>query len=363
MKYIDEFRDPQLARKLLANIRAGSKQQVCFMEFCGGHTHAIFRHGLRQMLPPTVKLRSGPGCPVCVTADADIDLAIALARLPDVILTTFGDMIRVPGSHGSLQAAKAEGADVRIVYSPLDALQIARENPARTVVFLGVGFETTTPGVAASVLEAEAGGLDNFYLLSLHKLTPPATRAILDAGEIRLTGVIGPGHVTTIIGSQAWEFLPREYGVPCAVAGFEPLDILRAVAGMVEMVEAGHPGVANTYSRGVRPEGNRTALGIMDRVFEVCEADWRGLGRVPASGLALRAEYARFDAALAFPVEVGPTRGHSGCRCGEVLRGMVEPPDCLLFRRVCTPAHPVGPCMVSAEGACAAWFKYGGVDV
>jgi hydrogenase expression/formation protein HypD len=363
MKYIDEFRDPQLARKLLANIQAGSKQQVRFMEFCGGHTHAIFRHGLRQMLPSTVELRSGPGCPVCVTADADIDQTIALVSLPGVILATFGDMIRVPGSHGSLQAAKAEGADVRIVYSPLDALQIARENPARTVVFLGVGFETTAPGVAASVLEADAGGLGNFYLLSLHKLTPPATRAILDAGEVRLAGIIGPGHVTTIIGSRAWEFLPREYGVPCAVAGFEPLDILRAVAEMVEMVEAGRPGVANTYSRGVRPEGNRTALGIMERVFELREADWRGLGRVPASGLALRPEYARFDAALAFPVEVGPTRGHSGCRCGDVLRGVLDPPECPLFRRVCTPAHPVGPCMVSAEGACSAWFKYGGVDV
>ncbi|HUX77169.1 MAG TPA: hydrogenase formation protein HypD [Anaerolineae bacterium] len=363
MKYIDEFRDPQLARKLLASIRTRSKRPVRFMEFCGGHTHAIFRHGLRQMLPPTVELRSGPGCPVCVTANADIDRAIALASEPRVVMATFGDMLRVPGSHGSLQTARAEGADVRVVYSPLDALQIAHGCPERAVVFLGVGFETTAPGVAASILEAEAGGLDNFYVLSLHKLTPPATRAILDAGEVRLAGIIGPGHVTTVIGSRAWEFLPRDYGVPCAVAGFEPLDILRAVAAMVEMAESGQPGVVNAYSRGVRPEGNRTALGIMRRVFEVGEAEWRGLGRVPASGLALRPEYARFDAARAFPVDPGPAREHAGCRCGDVLRGVVEPPDCPLFRRACTPAQPIGPCMVSAEGACAAWYRYGEVDV
>ena len=363
MKYIDEFRDPQLARKLLANIRARSTQPVRFMEFCGGHTHAIFRHGLRQMLPPTVELRSGPGCPVCVTANADLDRAIALAKLPGVILATFGDMLKVPGSYGPLQAARADGADVRVVYSALDALQIARDHPERAVIFLGVGFETTAPTVAAALLEADAEGLENFYVLSLHKLTPPAACAILDAGEVRLSGIIGPGHVTTVIGSEAWEFLPRGYGVPCAVAGFEPLDILRAVAMLVEMVEDGQPAVANAYSRSVRPEGNRTALGIMQRVFEVREADWRGLGCVPASGLMLRREVARFDAALAFPVDPGLTREHKGCRCGDVLRGTVEPPDCPLFRRVCTPVHPVGPCMVSAEGACAAWYRYGGAGI
>ena len=363
MKFIDEFRDPRLARKLVANIQARSTRPVRFMEFCGGHTHAIFRHGLRQMLPPTVELRSGPGCPVCVTANTDLDRAIALAKLPGVILATFGDMLKVPGSHGSLQTARAEGADVRVVYSALDALQIARDHPERAVIFLGVGFETTAPTVAAAILEAEAEGLDNFYVLSLHKLTPPATRAILDAGEVRLSGIIGPGHVTTVIGSRAWEFLPQDYSVPCAVAGFEPLDILRAVAALVEMAEDGRPAVVNAYSRSVRPEGNRVALEIMQRVFEVSEADWRGLGRVPASGLALRSKYVRFDAALAFPVDPGPTREHKGCRCGDVLRGTVEPPECSLFRRVCTPARPVGPCMVSAEGACAAWYQYGETGV
>ena len=425
MKYIDEFRDPALARQLLADIRVRSQRPVRFMEFCGGHTHAIFRHGLRQMLPPTVELRSGPGCPVCVTASADLDRAIAMAALPGIILVTFGDMLKVPGSLGSLQTARAAGADVRIVYSVLDALKIAHEHPERPVIFLGVGFETTAPTVAASVLEAEAEGLGNYYVFSLHKLTPPATRAILNpprppyrggvegtgsysppiggtgaysppiggtgaysspiegagaysppigkagsysppiggAGGVRLAGIIGPGHVTTVIGSQAWEFLPRDYGVPCAVAGFEPLDILQAVAALVEMAESGQPAVVNAYSRSVRPEGNRIALDVMVRVFEVDDAEWRGLGRVPASGLKLRSEYARFDAALAFPVEPGPAREAAGCRCGDVLRGTLEPPECPLFRRLCTPARPVGPCMVSAEGACAAWYRYGEANV
>jgi hydrogenase expression/formation protein HypD len=363
MKYIDEFRDPGLARRLLARIEARSRRPVRLMEFCGGHTHAIFRYGLRQMLPPTVELRSGPGCPVCVTASADLDWAIALAKLPGVILTTFGDMLKVPGSRGSLQTARAEGADVRIVYSTLDALQIAGENLGRSVVFLGVGFETTAPTVAASIVEAAAKGLENFFVFSLHKLTPPATRAILDAGEVRLSGIIGPGHVTTVIGSDAWQFLPRDYSVPVAVAGFEPLDILQAVAELVEIAEAGHPELVNVYSRSVRPEGNRTARSVMERVFDVSEAEWRGLGRVPASGLTLRPEYARFDAAAAFPVELDPPQEPGGCRCGDVLRGAVEPPDCSLFRRVCTPAQPVGPCMVSAEGACAAWYRYGEADV
>lgn len=359
MKYVDEFRDPRLARKLLANIEARSTRPARFMEFCGGHTHAIFRHGLRQMLPPTVALRSGPGCPVCVTADADIDRAIALAKLPGVILTTFGDMLKVPGSQGSLQTARAEGADVRIVYSTLDALQIARDNPERPVVFLGIGFETTAPTVAASVLEASTTGIDNIYILSLHKLTPPATRAILDAGEVALDGVIGPGHVTTVIGSSAWEFLPREYGVPCAVAGFEPLDILEAVRELVEMTEAGQPAVVNSYSRSVLPDGNRTAQAVMHRVFEISDADWRGLGRVPASGLSLRSEWRQYDAECQFPMEIAPPRQHKGCRCGDVLRGTIEPAGCALFGQTCTPAYPIGPCMVSSEGACAAWYRYG----
>ncbi len=359
MKYIDEFRDPTLARRLLDDIAALSIQPANLMEFCGGHTHAIFKFGIRQLLPPTVRLLSGPGCPVCVTANADLDRAIAVARLPEVITATFGDMIKVPGSRASLQQARAEGADVRIVYSTLDAVQIAQHNPERSIVFLGVGFETTAPTVAAAVLQAEALGLTNFYVLSMHKLTPPATQAILNAGEVRLSGIIGPGHVTTVIGSNAWQFLPRDHGIPVAVAGFEPLDILRAVRSLVEQVESDRPTVTNTYSRSVRPEGNRTAVGTMYRVFEVSAAIWRGFGAVPDSGLSLRQEFSRFDARCAFAVDPGPVREHQGCRCGEVLRGVITPPECPLFRRACTPQNPIGPCMVSAEGACAAFFMYG----
>lgn len=359
MKYIDEFRDPKLAGKLLDRIKSRSTQPVQFMEFCGGHTHAIMRYGLRSLLPSTVMLRSGPGCPVCVTANADLDRAIALARVPGLILTTFGDMIRVPGSNCTLQDAKAGGADVRVVYSALDALRMARENSGRPVVFLGVGFETTAPTIAAAILQAEAEGLENFSVLSLHKLTPPATRAILEAGEVSLGGIIGPGHVTTIVGADAWRFLPAEYGVPVAVAGFEPLDILRAIADLVEMVEAGRPAVTNSYARSVTREGNPTALGVMEQVFAPAAATWRGLGTVPDSGLAIRPAFARFDARRLFDIDPGPTREHPGCLCGDVLRGTVRPPECPLFGRACTPAQPIGPCMVSAEGACAAYYQFG----
>ena len=359
MKYIDEFRDPELARNLLAEISTRSVKHISLMEFCGGHTHAILRSGLRQLLPPTIEMLSGPGCPVCVTAAADLDRAIALARVPGVILATFGDMIRVPGSQGSLSSAKAVGADVRIVYSTLDALRIARENPGSPVIFLGVGFETTAPTVAASVLQAEAEGIENYHILSLHKLTPPATRAILDGGETSLSGIIGPGHVTTVIGADAWRFLPEDYGTPCAVAGFEPLDILSGVAKLVEMIEEGRPAVANTYRRSARPNGNTAALETMNRVFEVDAAEWRGLGMVPASGLHIRDDLSHRDAARVYPMEVESVVKPKGCRCGDVLRGVLNPVDCPLFSSRCTPENPLGPCMVSAEGACAAYYRYG----
>jgi hydrogenase expression/formation protein HypD len=355
---LEGFRDPQLARTLLDAIRARSTRPARLMEFCGGHTHAILRFGIPALLPETVSLRSGPGCPVCVTAAVDLDRAIALAQVPEVILTTFGDMIRVPGSRTSLAQAKAAGADVRVVYSPLDALRLAQDNPTRPVIFLGVGFETTAPMVASVVLAAEAAQVENFFLYSTHKLTPPATRAILDSGEVALDGVIGPGHVTTIIGSRAWRFLPEDYQMPCAVAGFEPVDILQAVLSLVEMVEEKRPAVANVYARTVQPEGNPAAQAALARVFDVATAEWRGFGAIPVSGLALREAYARFDAAARFPVEVAPARESPGCRCGDVLRGIILPPECPLFARVCTPRTPVGPCMVSAEGACAAYYQY-----
>lgn len=357
--FLERFRDPVRARMLAEAIHARSTRQVRLMEFCGGHTHAILRYGIPDLLPSTVELRSGPGCPVCVTSAADLDRAIALAQVSGAILTTFGDMVRVPGSRGaSLAQARAQGADVRVVYSPLDALQIARENPQRPVIFLGVGFETTAPMVASAVLAAEAEGVQNFYVFSTHKLTPPATCAILDAGEVALDGIIGPGHVTTVIGTQAWRFLPDRYGVPCAIAGFEPFDILQAILALVEMAEARQPEVFNAYSRSTRREGNPAARGAMEQVFEIADAEWRGFGVIPASGLRFREAYARFDAARVFPVEVAPAHELPGCRCGEVLRGVLRPPECPLFARACTPQNPVGPCMVSAEGACAAYYQY-----
>lgn len=364
MKYIDEFRDPALARRLIAQIHATASRfdntrSIRLMEFCGGHTHAISRFGLRELLASAIELRSGPGCPVCVTSAADLDLAIAMADVPDMILATFGDMVRVPGSRRqTLQAAAARGADVRIVYSPLDALDIARQHPQQEVVFLGVGFETTTPGIAAALLQAETDSVPNFSVLSLHKLTPPATRAILDAGELALDGIIGPGHVSSIIGSDAWGFLPRDYHIPCAISGFEPLDILSAIAALVQAVVADEPAVINTYARGVRPEGNPIAQQLLAQVFEVGPANWRGFGVIPDSGLVLRETFSHRDAARLFPVDLTPAKEPPGCRCGDVLRGVIAPTECALFRRVCSPRNPIGPCMVSAEGACAAYFQY-----
>jgi hydrogenase expression/formation protein HypD len=359
MRLTDRFRDPEAARAVAEAIRARSTRPVRLMEFCGGHTHAILRFGIPSLLPETVDLRSGPGCPVCVTSAGDLDRAIALARVPGVILTSFGDMIRVPGSHTSLAQAKAEGADVRVVYSPLDALEVARQNPERPVIFLGVGFETTAPMVASAVLTAQREGLDNFTVFSTHKLTPPATLAILDAGEVALDGVIGPGHVTTVIGSDAWRFLPDDYGMPCAIAGFEPLDLLRAILALVTMAEEGDPRVDNTYARSVKAGGNPSAQQALERVFEVSDAEWRGFGPVPRSGLRVRDAYARFDAGRQFSVEVAPAREPPGCRCGDVLRAVLLPPECPLFAKTCTPQKPIGPCMVSAEGACAAYYRYG----
>jgi hydrogenase expression/formation protein HypD len=363
-EHFDRTGSPEDARRLVSLIAGRSRRPVQIMEFCGGHTHAILKYGLRHVLPQTVMLLSGPGCPVCVTARADIDTAIALASTPGVILATFGDMMRVPGSDGTLLASRAQGADVRVVYSSRNALDIARSNPGRQVVFLGIGFETTAPTVAAAVQEAEKAKAENFSVLSLHKLTPPAMKAVLESGRVRIDGIIGPGHVTTIIGAAAWDFLPRDYGIPCAIAGFEPLDILHAIYSLVDMIERRQPAVSNTYARSVDARGNRTAQNLMATVFETCEASWRGLGRVPRSGLALRPEYAAFDAAVRFATQVAPPPRPSeeapkGCRCGEILRGVAVPTQCPLFGAACTPERPVGPCMVSSEGACAAYIRYG----
>ena len=329
------------------------------MEFCGGHTTTIFRYGIRQVLPKTIEMVSGPGCPICVTANADLDKAIALAQIPDVIIATFGDMLKVPGSYSSLQEVKAGGANVRMVYSTMDALNLAEENPAKSVVFLGIGFETTAPTIAASILQAEEEGIRNYYVLSMHKLCPPVIQAILDSGEVKLHGMICPGHVSAIIGSHPWEFIARDYGIPCVVSGFEPIDILQCVDMLVAQIENGEAKVEIAYRRGVRPEGNQQALKLMGQVFEPCPAQWRGMGEVPDSGLKLSKEYQHFDAELAFDIDPGPTYEPKGCICGDILRGVKTPLDCTLFGKACTPEYPVGPCMVSSEGSCSAYYLYG----
>jgi hydrogenase expression/formation protein HypD len=360
VRFITEFRRPELAEGLISQIRHNSRSKARFMEFCGGHTVTIFRYGIRQALPKTLEMVSGPGCPVCVTANADLDKAIALSRIPEVIITTFGDMLKVPGSHSSLEEAKASGADVRTVYSTTDALKIARENPDRSVVFLGIGFETTAPTVAASILKAEEAGMGNYYVLAMHKLCPPAIRAILDSGETRLEGLICPGHVSAIIGAHPWELVAHDYHIPCVISGFEPLDILQAVSMLVMQVEKQEARVEIAYRRGVRPEGNPEALRIMDAVFEPGPAQWRGLGKIDDSGLKLRSKYQRFDAELAFDIVTEPAQEPQGCLCGEILRGVSSPLECPLFGKACTPEHPVGPCMVSSEGSCSAFYLYGG---
>ena len=359
MKFISEYRDAEVGKRLVARIRQRSTRPARLMEFCGGHTVSIAKHGIRQLLPSTIEMLSGPGCPVCVTANADLDKAIALTWLPDVIVATFGDMIKVPASRSSLQQAKAEGGDVRIVYSTQDALEIAQHNPSKSVVFIGIGFETTAPTVAASVLQAEQQGIDNYYVLSQHKLCPPVIKALLDSGEVKLDGIVCPGHVSAVIGSYPYEFIPRGYGIACVVAGFEPLDILLCVDMLVAQIESGEPRVEIAYRRGVKPEGNKVALELMYKVFEVCDGNWRGIGVVPESGLRLREEYRHYDAEHAFQIAPGEPVEPKGCICGDILRGVKTPLDCKLFRAVCNPEHPVGPCMVSSEGSCAAYYQYG----
>jgi hydrogenase expression/formation protein HypD len=319
---------------------------------------AIFKHGLRQLLPPNIEMLSGPGCPVCVTASADLDKAIALGKLPGVIITSFGDMVRVPGSRSSLQQAKAEGADVRIVYSAQDAITIARENPEKSVVFIGIGFETTAPTIAASILQAGQEKIRNYYVLSLHKVCPPIMKAILDLGEVRLDGIICPGHVSTVIGSLPYRFIADDYRIACAVSGFEPVDILLAVDSLVGQIESGQPKVDIAYRRGVKPEGNPAALRLMEKVFETGDGNWRGIGVVPESGLQIKPEYEKYDADKHFNVSVEPACEPKGCICGSILRGVSTPPECKLFRETCTPEHPVGPCMVSSEGSCATYYQY-----
>lgn len=334
------------------------KRGMTFMEVCGSHTMAIARHGLRALFPEGVRMVSGPGCPVCVTPVEDIDRAIAVARLPGVIVATFGDMVRVPGSESSLEQARAEGADVRIVYSPADALALAEEFPRRTVIFVGVGFETTAPAVAATLVMAKKRRIANFFVLSFFKTVPNALQALL-AHDADIDGFLLPGHVSAIIGSHPYEFLATDHQVPGVIAGFEPDDILRSVRMLAAMVSGGDHRIVIDYKRVVRPEGNPAARAMMASVFSPGDARWRGIGTIASSGLVLSSAYSAFDAREIFPVELPAPREHPGCLCGEVMLGRREPDQCPQFARECDPSHPSGPCMVSSEGACAAAYNYG----
>jgi len=354
--------ETRLARGLIEEIHRNSKHPVRLMEFCGGHTVAILKFGLRQLLPPTVQLFSGPGCPVCVTSVRDIDKIIALSQQPGVITATFGDLLRVPGSHSSLQQSRAMGNDIRVVYSALEALDMARQCPEKTVVMIGIGFETTAPTIAASLLQAQKENLRNYKVLSLHKITPPVIQALLAAGEVRIDGIICPGHVSAIIGARPYDFIPSRFNIACAITGFKLLDILEGISSLVKQIEEGRAEVVIAYRSAVRPEGNLTALSLLDSVFEVTGAEWRGIGRVARSGYKINNTFREFDAAEFYKLSPSGQGEPAGCLCGDILRGVRLPADCRLFGRSCIPEHPVGPCMVSAEGACSAYYLYGGLN-
>jgi len=357
LKYIDEFRDKRLIAKVAGRIRnvADPGRVYTFMEVCGTHTTAIFRFGLRELLPDNIRLVSGPGCPVCVTPNDYLDKAIAIAKLDGVTVATFGDMMRVPGSRSSLELEKAKGASIRAVYSTGDALKLARKDPARQIVFLGVGFETTAPTVAASILEAKREGLRNYSVLCGHKTMPSCLAALLDGGEVNVDGFLLPGHVSAVIGTKPYRFLAERYHKRCVVAGFEPCDVMEAILMLIKQPK---PVVEIQYSRIIGSGGNALARGVMEKVFSKTSSLWRGMGRVAGSGLAIRREFAFYDAEKRFKPKVAASREPKGCLCGDVLKGIKMPPECRLFAKACTSEHPVGACMVSSEGTCAAYFKY-----
>ena len=358
MKYLDEYRDVKIAHALAAEIRRRSTRPWVLMEICGGQTHTLMRYGIDDLLGESVQLVHGPGCPVCVTPLEMIDRAIALARLPDVMLVSYGDMLRVPGSETDLFHVKAEGGDVRVVYSPTDAVELARSQPGRQVVFFAIGFETTAPAHAMVVLQAERLGLRNFSLLVSHVLVPPAIRTLLSSPKNRVQGFIAPGHVCTVVGMRDYDDLVREFHVPIVVGGFEPIDLLEAIHMLVAQLEEGRAEVENQYSRSVQYEGNRPAQDAVARVFEVSDRKWRGIGPIPESGLQLKEKYAAFDAERLFDLEDVCAEEPSECISAEVLLGLKKPTDCSAFGTRCTPEKPLGAPMVSSEGACAAYYQY-----
>lgn len=358
LAYAEEYRDPDIARHLVRRIQDACHGPVRLMEVCGTHTMAIFRHGIRALLPDAITLLSGPGCPVCVTAQGDIDAFVELSRREDVILATFGDLMRVPGSGSSLQAESAAGADVRVVYSAMDAVDLARREPGRQVVFLGVGFETTAPTIAAAILAARQMEVTNFSVYCAHKTVPAALDALMNNPDVKIDGFLLPGHVSVIIGLDAYKPFFNRHHTAAVVAGFEPVDILRGVLELATMLSGAAPALANAYPRAVTDQGNAQAVRVMDQVFEPCGATWRGLGKIAGSGLAIRPEFAAFDAVQRFALAVSDAPEPRGCACGDILSGIRTPPECALFRKLCTPMNPVGPCMVSSEGTCAAYYRF-----
>jgi hydrogenase expression/formation protein HypD len=370
MKYVDEFRDPDKARRLLREIGTVlTKIEVCrhrplaLMEVCGGHTHAIFKFGIETMLPEAIELVHGPGCPVCVLPIGRVDDCVALAETPGVIFTTFGDAMRVPGSKKSLLQAKGDGADVRMVYSPLDALNLARKNPNKEVIFFGLGFETTMPSTALTILQAEREGIRNFSLFCNHITIIPTIKAILDSPELELDGFVGPGHVSMVIGTRPYRFIAEHYRRPVVIAGFEPLDVLQSIWMVLKQLAEGRCEIENQYNRVVPEEGNPAALGAVARVFELREFfEWRGLGSIDHSGVRLRTAYALFDAERKFSVPALRIADPKSCQCGEVLKGVIKPWECKVFGKACTPELPLGALMVSSEGACAAYYQFGALQ-
>jgi len=369
MKYVDEFRDPAVGRKLTEQIarltddymkREKRTRPLKLMEVCGGHTHAIFKFGLDEVLPDAIELVHGPGCPVCVLPVGRVDDALHIATQPDVIFTTFGDALRVPGSKMSLLQAKAQGADIRTVYSPVDALAIARENPEREVVFFGLGFETTVPSTALTVKQAQAEGIDNFFLFSNHITIVPTIKAILDSPDLQLDGFLGPGHVTMVIGMRPYQFICDTYQKPFVVSGFEPLDVLQSIVMILRQLDEGRCAVENQYRRLVNDDGNPVALRAVTDVFQLRKFfEWRGLGSIDHSGLELKDDYAAFDAEKKYAIPALSIADPKACQCGEVLKGKLKPWECKVFGTACTPETPIGSCMVSSEGACAAYYNHG----
>ncbi len=358
LKYIDEYRDSDLARILVKKIQATSHKKLRLMEVCGTHTMSIFKHGIRSVLPGHITLLSGPGCPVCVTAQRDIDAFVQFSKKENVILTTFGDLMKVPGSGSSLAREKAAGADVRMVYSAFDAVAIAKENPDKQVVFCAVGFETTTPTIAATILSARGEGVTNFSIYSANKLTPPALAALMETDGVKIDGFILPGHVSVITGTNAYRQTFEKYDIPSVITGFEPIDILKAVLILVEQNETGVKALVNGYPRAVSENGNLKAKAILNQVFELCDTSWRGIGEIPSSGMCLKEEFKDFDAAKKFNMDMPDVLEPAGCACGQILMGLKTPEECKLYKKKCTPMTPVGPCMVSSEGACAAFYRY-----